>query len=993
MFPFKHSSVFRSTFRKSLVLSICVLLFLSILGGAFAYKNGVQTSDGLWQKIEEREIANRDSRVDKPLSYLTVRLDTDALVSTLDRAPHESTEAAKNSQAVITLPMPDGSFARFRIVESPIMEKELAEKFPSIKTYRGQGIDDANATTRFDLTPVGFHAIVLSSTETTYIEPYARGNTLDYISFYHKNAPAGSFAMDCMVGENEVSEAMERGVFSHRSDAAQVISGATLRTYRLAVGATAEYTATYGGGTVAGGLAAITTTINFVQAIYERELAIRLTLVAGESSIIYTDTATDGYTHENIASMLSENQTKLDTIIGAGNYDIGHVLDGGTLGGGFSFQGQAGAIGNVCVAGSKAGGVSIFRSVVPGDVVAYYLVAHEMGHQFGATHTMNGTGTGCAGARTSITAYEPGSGSTIMGYRWNCGAQDLRSSSTYFHNASLEQIVNYTTTGAGSCGVQTASGNTPPTINAGANYTIPRSTPFALTATGSDPDGDALTYNWEEFDLGTSSPPDTDADGQARPIFRSYLATSSPVRIFPSLQYILNNANVPPTSATCPVGGGTCLVGEALPSITRTMNFRVTARDNRTTGAINSAAMQVSVSAASGPFNITSPNTSVTWANDIPQTVTWNVANTNAAPVNASAVRISLSTDGGNTFPYVLSASTPNDGTEQVFIPVGGTTTARIKVEAVGNIFFDVSDTNFTITGLARNKVLDFDNDGKTDLAVVRNSGGSLIWYLQRSLAGFIGQAWGAAGDRLVPADYDGDGKWDVAVWRPGSPANFYILRSSDNALQVVSFGQTGDDPRITQDFDGDGKADPAVTRNVGGQLTWYINRSSLGFTSVGFGNAVTDASLRGDYDGDGKADVAIYRNQQGAPANTFYILRSSNGTVTGQTFGNSATDYVLPGDFDGDGKTDIAVYRFNGAGTGTWYSLRSLDGVFQAVAFGAAGDVPTPGDYDGDGKTDQAVWRSSNGTFYLNRSTAGFTAIGFGTAGDQIAAYDLQIR
>ncbi len=1005
MFPRKHSSILRSSFRKSIVFVICALLFLSTLGGALAFKNAPQPSGDAalalasqqessrpWQIIEESAITNRAERVAKPESYLTLRVDHDALAALLGSAPMEFTEAAKNSGSIIALPQPDGSFVKFLFVESPIMEKELAARFTSIKTYRGQGVDDPTATARFDLTPDGFHAIVLSARGTSYLEPYARGNTSDYISFYHQNAPAGSLAMECGVAEREVSEAMERGLFSHRDDSVSVVNGATLRNYRLAVGATGEYTATYGGGTVAGALSAITTTINFVVAIYERELAIRLTLVANETSIIYTDTATDGYTHENIASMLSENQTKLDTIIGAASYDIGHVFDGTTLGGGFSFQGQAGAIGNVCVAGSKAGGVSIFRSVAPGDVVAYYLVAHEMGHQFGATHTMNGTGTGCAGARTSITAYEPGSGSTIMGYRWNCGAQDLRSSSTYFHNASLEQIVNYTTTGAGSCGVQSATGNNPPTVSAGANYTIPRSTPFALTATGSDPDGDTLSYNWEEFDLGASSPPDTDADGQARPIFRSYLATTGATRTFPSLPYILNNANVPPTSAACPVGGGTCLVGEALPSITRTMNFRVTARDNRTTGAINSSAMQVNVNAASGPFSITSPNTNVTWANDVAQTVTWNVANTNNAPVSVSSVRILLSTDGGNTFPTVLSASTPNDGSELVFLPVGSTTTARIKVEAVGNIFFDISDTNFTIQGFNFPKsVLDFDGDLKTDLAVVRNSGGTLNWYLQRSTAGFAGQAWGTTGDRLVPADYDGDGKWDIAVWRSGT---FYILRSSDATLQAALFGTAGDDPRITQDFDGDGKADPAVTRNVGGTLTWYINRSTAGFTAVSFGSAATDAPLRGDYDGDGKADVAVYRNQSGTPANSFYVLRSSNGTVAGQNFGSSATDYVLPADFDGDGKTDYAVYRFSGAGAGNWYWLRSSDGVFAAVSFGLAGDLPAPGDYDGDGKTDQAVWRSGGGAnFYLNRSSAGFTAIGFGSAGDQVVGYDLQIR
>lgn len=1009
-FP-KTIFAFRSSLRKSLALGLCALLFVSIGGGVIAHKtvptqaeplsSTPQTAEGLsenlWRKIDERAIAGRHERQSAPSSYLTFRLNTDALASTLRQAPMEFTEAAKNSQAVISLPLPDGTYSRFRLAESPMMEPELAARFPEIKTYRGQGIDDPTATTRFDVTPTGFHAVLLSANGTVYIEPYARGNTLDYLTFYHHNAPADSLAMECEVTEGAVREAMDRGVFARHGDSVAVTSGATLRTYRVAVGATAEYTAAYGGGTVAGALSAITTTMNFVTAIYEREVALRMVLVANETSIIYTDTATDGYTHENIGALLGENQSKLDTIIGSANYDIGHVFDGRLLGGGFSFQGQAGNIGNVCVAPNKARGVTIFRSVSPGDVIAYYIVAHEMGHQFGATHTFNGTTPGCSGQRTASSAYEPGSGSTLMGYRWNCGAQDIRSADTYFHNASLEQIVNYTTTGAGSCGTTSASGNNPPTVSAGANYTIPRNTPFALTATGSDPDGDALTYNWEEFDLGAASPPDTDADGIARPIFRSRLATTTPTRNFPSLQYILNNANVPPTSATCPVGGGSCLVGESLPNITRTMNFRVTARDNRTTGGIHSAAMQVSVNSASGPFAVTAPNTAVTWAGNSAQTVTWNVTNTNLAPVNAADVRILLSTDGGNTFPAVLNASTSNDGSESIILPNIGTTTARIKVEAVGNIFFDISDANFTIAAVpvaVRPDVLDFDGDDKTDLAVARNTGGSLNWYLLRSTAGFLGQSWGSNGDFLVPADYDGDGKWDIAVWRPGSPANFYILQSQTGTLRVEPFGTTGDNPRATQDFDGDGRADPTVTRNVGGALVWHILRSSLGYTSVSFGNAATDANIRGDFDGDGKADVAIYRVNTGTPANTFYVLRSSTGTVVGQQFGNFTTDYILPADFDGDGKTDFAVYRFSGAGTGNWYWLRSSDGAFAAVSFGTGSDLPVPGDYDGDGRTDQAVWRSgAAGTFYLNRSTAGFTAIGFGTTGDTATGFDLQAR
>lgn len=287
--------------------------------------------------------------------------------------------------------------------------------------------------------------------------------------------------------------------------------------------------------------------------------------------------------------------------------------------------------------------------------------------------------------------------------------------------------------------------------------------------------------------------------------------------------------------------------------------------------------------------------------------------------------------------------------------------------------------------------VLDFDGDNKTDYALVRNASNSWNWYIQRSMAGFIGQAWGTNTDALVPGDYDGDGKWDIAVWRPGPSAVFYILQSQTNTLRADSFGTAGDDPRYTQDFDGDGKADLTVTRAFGGgNITWYIQRSQLGFTVVTFGNINTDGPIRGDFDGDGKADVAVYRIG-GTVARTFYVLRSTDGGIQSQTFGDYNTDYILPGDFDGDGKTDYAVYRRSPQ---AWYWLNSSDGSLGAVTFGLFSDYPVPGDYDGDGKTDQAVWRNTSPpTFYVNRSTLGFVAFTFGAIDDDPPATTLQVR
>ncbi|HMG71950.1 MAG TPA: Calx-beta domain-containing protein [Pyrinomonadaceae bacterium] len=321
----------------------------------------------------------------------------------------------------------------------------------------------------------------------------------------------------------------------------------------------------------------------------------------------------------------------------------------------------------------------------PTSVFAYYSAAHEMGHQFGATHTFNATSGTCGAARTASTAYEPVNGSTIMAYRFACAPEDMMSTDTYFHSASIEQIVNFTTGVTGnSCAARSTTGNNPPVVNAGPAFTIPMSTPFILTATGSDPDGDALTFSWEEFDLGTAAPPSTD-DG-TRPIFRSFLPTSNPARTFPRLTDVLS---------------GFQTLGESLPTTTRTMNFRVTARDNRTGGGgVNFAATQVNVRADSGPFTVTQPTSSNTWPTGSTQTVTWNVANTNSAPVSCANVKITLSTDGGTTFPIILANNTPNDGSETVTIPGTPASGARVKVEAVGNIFFNLSQ-GFTVSGSA----------------------------------------------------------------------------------------------------------------------------------------------------------------------------------------------------------------------------------------------------------------------------------------------------
>ncbi len=630
----------------------------------------------LWQDVDEAELASLGEPLVTTSQARTLQLDIHGLRALLRDAPLEEATAVAESPLVVEIPLPSGKASRFRVVESPIMARELGDRYPEIRTYRGQGIDDPQATVRFDQTPHGFHAAIRSPSGNIYIDPYFHpyfpGADVYYQSYLTRDISLGDRSHPiCGVKDWIDHKAASPGATQ------DLTSGAQLREYRIAVAATGEYT-NFHGGTVQDGMAAIVTSMNRVNGVYEREVAIRMNLVAGNDSLVYTDPATDPYSNSSGIAMLSQNQATLDAVIGDANYDIGHVFSTG--GGGVA------SLGVPCRSGSKARGVTGLNSPT-GDVFWIDFVAHEMGHQWGGNHSFNGTAGNCSGGnRNGRTAYEPGSGSTIMAYAGICGSQNLQSNSDdYFHGISFDEIVGYSTLGNGnSCATVSSTGNGPPSVDTGFAYVIPINTPFELCGSATDPNGDPLTFNWEQFDVGPAGSPDSPV-GDA-PIFRSFPATTSGCRVFPKLDDLLANTQT---------------IGEILPSYDRTLHFRLTARDNRSGGGgvDFDQATVVTVFSGGGPFFVSSPNTAVSWEAGTDEFVIWDVAGTATPPISCGQVDILLSADGGLSYPFALALQTPNDGSESIAVSgeIPSTTQARLKIECSTSIFFDISDVDFEV--------------------------------------------------------------------------------------------------------------------------------------------------------------------------------------------------------------------------------------------------------------------------------------------------------
>lgn len=652
---------------KSIFTNLIFILCLSTSFGQSSF----------WKAVDAHELVGDPQIEASHAEYFLV--DLVPLKNELWQAPLKSVSSLI-SPVQVDLPMPDGTTDRFMVFEAPMMEDGLAQKFPDIKTFIFQSTSNQLRYGRADLSHKGFHLMLFSPEGSIFIDPYSSASNEGYLSYYKKDFVSNKALPSCMSNDdNEYKE--DASIATNEASLNQLKSnkdsnGSVLRIYRLAVSTTGEYTQ-FHGGTVADGLAAVVTSVNRVNGVYEREFTARLVLVADNDLIIYTNPNTDPFTNPNSpGQLLGQNQSSVDNMIGFNNYDVGHVV--GREGSGLASYA-------VVCRNTKAQGTTGISNPI-GDPFDIDYLAHEIGHQFAGSHTFNSNSGACSGSNLSAgSAYEPGSATTIMGYAGICSPHNIQNNSDdYFHTRTFDQVLAYTTQFQGDdCPVKTNTNNNIPTIQilTPTNKTIPISTPFQLQALSNDIDGDAITYCWEQFDLGPTGDPNSPT-GNA-PLFRSFQPTISPIRTFPQISDIVDNDQT---------------LGEILPDYTRGMTFRVTVRDNVPGGgAVNYDDIDVDVSNTSGPFLVTTPNTNLVWTAGNAYNVEWDVANTNQSPVSCFNVNILLSTDGGYTYPITLATNVLNNGSASVIAPFAITSQARVRVEAADNIFFDISDENFEI--------------------------------------------------------------------------------------------------------------------------------------------------------------------------------------------------------------------------------------------------------------------------------------------------------
>ncbi|ARV07413.1 hypothetical protein BTO04_12250 [Polaribacter sp. SA4-10] len=823
---------------------------------------GEVNAQKVWKKLENTNSLLQRKEIHKiknlPSKYKLLSLNINKLKTDL-----------KKKHQIISLPNEKGELLRFRIKETSNFESNLSLKFPTIKSYSAQGIDDPSSVAKISVGIDGFHAVVYSGKEkTVYIDPYSKDNK-DYIVYKRSDLGKDEKEFECQV-EEVVNENLQR------DNLARNANDGKLRTFRLALVCSGEYAQFHltrqdvpasatDAEKKAVVLSAMNTSLTRINGIYERDLSVKMVLVANNEEVIFLDAATDGISDGDPNTMLDEVQAICDTKIGNANYDIGHIF---SVGG----DGLAGG-GVVCVPGQKAKGVT-GRSEPVGDAYDVDYVAHEIGHQFGANHTQNND---CN--RNNVTAVEPGSASTIMGYAGICLPNVQNQSDDYFHSISITEMWN-TIQSSANCATLTDTGNSGPIANAGSDYSIPKSTPFVLKGVATDVDGtSSLTYNWEQIDNEVASMPPLSTN-TVGPLFRSLPSKVVPNRYLPELATI--------------VAGNTSTTWEVLPSVARDMSFSFLVRDNNAGGGSTARDdMEVTVTAAEA-FVVLTPNSLVNWDTGSTQTITWNKGTTDIAPINCQNVNIKLSIDGGLTFPITIKSNTPNDGTEDVVIPDNATTTARIMIEAADNIFYNVNSIDFTINSTSPTFLM----SNTSGIQSACNSGNETVSYVLNFdfLNGF---------SEAVTFTTTGQPSDATIFFTPNS-----INNSGDVVMEVSNL-----DGITPQNYTINIKADATtVSQNIDVELNLTTSTFDL-LTLIAPVNGATGVALSEELKWDADSNAVSYDVQVASDNNFSFVISS----------GNVTTNSYFPNDLLGDTTYYWRVKVKNNCGEGSYSSIFSF--------------------------------------------------------------------
>jgi subtilisin-like proprotein convertase family protein len=643
-----------------LLLAAAMVTFLTPLA------QSAQVVTGYWSDVNKNE-----SEIKAFLSPKAPQNLTDSRLLKLDLA--ELRDALKAGSVVdIMLPDPYGGAVEFALRPSSVMPEQLAARYPEIRAFEGVALHDSSTTIRLELSSKGLTAQVLGAGNRWLIDP-VEGLSPEFARSY-------KYSKSFHTKDEAFCELDSTGVFGGGSAPRKQLKGTSrrarstgesIKTYRLAVATTGEY-GVYHGGTTALALEAVAVTVNRVNGIFASELAIQFQLVENNDAVVFADPLTDPFAgNDDAGTLIDESQEQIDLLIGTENYDVGHTLSTGA--------GGLAGLGVVCREGNKASGVT-GSSTPEDDFFNVDYVAHELGHQFAADHTWNGSNGGCGPQqRGPDSAYEPGSGSSIMSYAGLCGADNIASAvDALFHHQSFDQIIGYTTVGKGSeCGSEAVSGNTAPEVDAGSDYVVPKQTPLVVAGSATDQEQDSLLYSWEQRDLGPQAALTDPDDGQF-PLFRMLDSASNPERYLPALATVVS---------------GNSDLAERIPQVGREMTMRLTVKDGA--GGVQSDDIVVSVDGDSGPFEVVSPNGGEQVGRS--KTVQWDTGFTEQAPVSAPMVEIYLSTDDGATFDQLVD-TVDNIGSANINFPAGiQAQEARLMIKGADNIFYDVSDAAFQL--------------------------------------------------------------------------------------------------------------------------------------------------------------------------------------------------------------------------------------------------------------------------------------------------------